>query len=491
MQLRAIRLFQSRHLWVFSILFLIALAGNLPLLSPYHLYADDYPHFSKSPAQWLALLGVWRIAGMMSIAWLVEHGLYGASAIILHALTAWLFYLIAWRAFASIRLALLVAVLFEAFPWSYQSLDWAACACFVFATLFCLLIVERLMADVPARAGTSLAWRWPMALALAGLAFVGLLFNEATFFAVAAAGGVVATRRDWQWRRDQWLLALSPLAGALVWALVYKLFEPAHPFKQIEAINPRALLSPIYYQYANLEVFDVWRLAGLRGFAFSTIGNERLVVAAIALVVLVALIWLTLRRFDRDPPAAPTPVIDPGRFALFAAVMLLASAAIYILGGGYSLDARKRYLIVSLLILAAAAAARWLWLIGAGRMRDEVRPAGWRAAGNAIIVALAVFGCATSLMVNALWQHELARLDALFVALAKDPPSGPITLAWNPYLHDLWPHAARSWGGRIDEDWVLDLTSGYYGLPKVVAVAQGGQPVRWDRAQARWIVGPP
>ncbi|MBI1202055.1 MAG: hypothetical protein GC182_06045 [Rhodopseudomonas sp.] len=480
---RSARFFQSHHFPVFSILLLIALAGHLPLLSTYHLYADDYPHFAKGPAQWLHVWGVWRIAGMLSIGWLVEHHLYGVTAIVLHALTAWLLFLIALRALASLRYALVVAVLFEAFPWSYQSFDWAACACFVFATFFCLLIVESLMTGTPAGAGSSARlWRWPVAVA--GLAFAGLLFNEATFFAVCAAGGVVATRRDWQGRKEQWLLALSPLAGAAVWAVVYKLFEPAHPFKQIAAINPRALLSPIYYQYANLEVFDVWRLAALRDFAFSTIGDERIAVAFAISVVLVPLIWWVSRQGNYA--SLTTPAIDPGRFAVFAVVMLLASAAIYVLGGGYSLDARKRYLIVLLLILASAAVARWLWLRLAGRLSV---PAG-RAIAGAAVVVLAVFGSATSLMMNAVWHHELARLDALFTVLAKDPPLGPITLAWNPYLHDLWPHSARSWGSRIDEDWVLDLASEYRGLPKVVAVAKGGRPVRWDKAQARWIVGP-
>ncbi|OYX79257.1 MAG: hypothetical protein B7Y77_02120, partial [Bradyrhizobium sp. 35-63-5] len=209
---RSARHFQSRHVLVFSILLLIALAGDLPLLSTYHLYADDYPHFAKSPAQWLDVWGVWRIAGMLSIGWLVEHHLYGVAAIALHALTAWLLFLIAWRAFASLLYALPVAVLFEAFPWSYQSFDWAACACFVFATVFCLLIVYGLMTD-GSEGGRATFWRRPVVMA--GLAFVGLLFNEAIFFVVCAAGGVVATRRDWQGRKEQWLTALSPLAGAV------------------------------------------------------------------------------------------------------------------------------------------------------------------------------------------------------------------------------------------------------------------------------------
>jgi hypothetical protein len=91
-------------------------------------------------------------------------------------------------------------------------------------------------------------------------------------------------------------------------------------------------------------------------------------------------------------------------------------------------------------------------------------------------------------MVTAVWQHELSRFDSLFATLGTGAARGPITVEWNPYLHDLWPRAERSWGQRLDADWVYQLTFGYRGIAPVIVVPHGGQLVRWDVGESRWVV---
>src|SRR5262249_27184413 len=90
------------HAPIFFVIFVIVLAGNLTLLSPYHLYADDYPCYTKSVTHWLHDEGIWRIAGVILIRWLLKFHVYGIAAIILHALTGYFFYLVMVRAFENV-----------------------------------------------------------------------------------------------------------------------------------------------------------------------------------------------------------------------------------------------------------------------------------------------------------------------------------------------------------------------------------------------------
>jgi hypothetical protein len=439
--LTLLRFLPIAHAPIFFAIFIIALAGNLPLLSPYHLYADDYPYYAKGIAVWLHDAGIWRIAGIMLIKWLVQHHVYGIAAIILHALTGYLLYLIMVRAFANVFYAFLLAVLFVAFPWGYQSLVWSGCACFAFGTLFSLIVLYGLMSiDLERRHPL------PVAIALAVLSFIGLLFNEAAFFIMCIAGGTIATRREpLRFRRDV-LLGLAPFAGAVVWASLYKLLEPESPYKQVSKVNWRSVLSPIFYQYSNLEVFDVWLISPLRQYAFSVIPTYAPIVTALLVLAVIPLIWAILPRIaalQATRTAASRGVVS-GRFALYSLVLLLSAAAVYALGGGYSLEARKRYLIVVNVILMIGALSHWLW----DRFMRRSEAMRVHTHSDKLLTVMAIvlitLGCTTSLMMMSVWQRELARLDSLLATVVSEHLKGPIAVEWNPYLFNIWPHAERS-----------------------------------------------
>lgn len=460
---------------VFAVLCLIALAGNSSLFAPYHLYGDEYVHYSKSVPEWLATMGLWRIAGMMVPKWLVQLHLYGIFAIAVHAANGYLLYLIMQRASGRASFALLLAVVFVAFPWGYEVLAWSACIGFAVATLCSLFVIYLLVRPGPRR-------RWALAAVVFVLAFVGLLFSEAAFFVFCGAGAAVLVRRDVIFRRD-FILAAAPLAGAATWAVLYRLLESASPQKQIASINPRSVFSGIYYQYSNLEVFDVWRLPELREYAFSTIGSANLTLAILLVCALVPLIWLVLKRADLFT-IEPLPA---GRFALFAVIMLHATTSIYVLGGGYTLDSKKRYLVVLYMILAAGATGRWLWR----RFGRSVPIMATRWSMSTLIILLVVAGSATSLMMMSLWQRELARMDKLLSVIVANNVKGPITVEWNPYLLSIWPRAERSWGVKIDEDWVLSIAFRYgYGTAyiPVTRTAQGDRRLIWDGHQMKWLI---
>ena len=104
---------------VFLILLLVSLSANAPMLAPYQLVADDYPHFAKTVAEWFETWGVWRIAGIELARGLVAMHVYGIAAIMWHALNGYLFYRVALCAFGSRSFAFFLTGVVTAFPWGY------------------------------------------------------------------------------------------------------------------------------------------------------------------------------------------------------------------------------------------------------------------------------------------------------------------------------------------------------------------------------------
>jgi hypothetical protein len=86
------------------------------------------------------------------------------------------------------------------------------------------------------------------------------MFNEAIFFSLCVAGVIVYARYDLirSGKAAATVVSAVPLAGAVAWAAIYEATKPPRPFKSVGAINIRSILSGIYYQYSNLEVFEVW-----------------------------------------------------------------------------------------------------------------------------------------------------------------------------------------------------------------------------------------
>src|ERR1043166_7224990 len=378
--------------------FFISLAANAPLLAPYELYLDDYPQFDQGIVRWFASRGLWRIAGTVLPGWLVANGLYGLMAICLHAVGGYLFYRVVREGLQSLSLALFASVVMVAFPWGYQALIWASA--FSYALASCalwaiVLVLLRFRCDgMPA---------YFLAGVLAVASFTCLLFHEAAFFPLCFAGVIVWARRSRalaHWKSDL-AVSLAPLLGALSWGLAYEAFKPEHPLKEVANVHLPAILSAIFNQVRAVEVFDVWTNASLRDYAISATGARYAICAVIAICAVPFLVRMLLRTEDRvEEPTSSSKSFDitPGMFLICALVLLAGAAGIYVLAGGYSFDARKRYLIIPFFILTAAAVA---CVVRGPQSRTFV------SRGGALVAsALCVVGCATSFLVMSVWSRS-------------------------------------------------------------------------------------
>jgi hypothetical protein len=460
------------------LVFAVSFAANSTLLWPYQFYADDYPQFNMTAAEWVETRGVWRILGIMLPAWLVSVNCYGLAAISLHAISGYLFYLIARRGIGSVPHALFFTVVMLAFPWGYQALLWASALSFALASCLLWAIIYVLLAFHADR-----LWRYLIAAGIVCASFLCLLQNEAAFFPLCFAGVIVwmrpqIFRRDW---KSAVAVSLSSAVGAGLWGVVYEIFKPAHPIKIITHINPATVFSALFYQYSNLEVFDVWIHTPLLKHIISTLGGIDVVLTLLALCAIPFLISAVIR-VGHDGATVPQSnggQIKPSALLIYMLVLSLGAASIYALGGGYSLDSRKRYLIVPLLVMAVAAATR---LIRGPKLTGSLWPKGVAITTSTICI----IGCLTSLFMMSLWKQELTRLNLLSDLIVENRLSAGLQVDWNPNINDIWPNAQRSTG--VDPGIALNQALLARGVKSISLMPESARQISWNSEEHRWAV---
>jgi hypothetical protein len=281
-------------------------------------------------------------------------------------------------------------------------------------------------------------------------------------------------------------VSLAPLIGAGLWVVAYESLKPVLPIKTISYINVPSVFSAIFYQYTNLEVFDVWIHGPLRRHALSTIVASDLVLTLVAVCAIPFLIVGVMRAADPAPGGAQLSKrsgIKMGAFFVCMLALLLGAGAIYALGGGYSLDARKRYVILPLLLMTAAAGTWLIW--GPERAR-----AVWPRGGYIATTAICISGCLTSLLVLSIWKYELTRLNLLADLISEKKVSGNFQVNWNPDLTSIWPHAERSWGPSAS--WALTEALRARGHSGDIAFTpKSTQVISWNGDRQQWTLGTP
>ena len=439
------------------------LAAWLPICRPYLRVADDF-HF----ATWLLTggvplyfheHGVWRILGheIGNSVTLVHPLLPGVLSIATHAAGATFFLLAARRVTGSQGMALLLALLFAVYPWGDTALLWACEYTYLLSTTFFLAVLCGVLRAFP------IAPFWNLVLCIL-CATVSLLSHEALFFALLVSGGFAFLDRAPLPLRQRLPLAAAPAAGCCIWAILYHIFPGRIPLEHVR-LNPRTLLSGIYYQYTNLEVFEPWRSGSTRALMFYGWGVWQWVAAAVLLCALLPALRRAAgvegRRPERDY-----------RLLLFLCVLLVGAVAIYAIGGGFSLDSRKKYPIIPALLLLGGYGA------------EQIFP--WIRVRALALLAVALCGIATTWLQLGLWRYETERLALLVDFLSTQPRPAAVRVQWDSRIQAAWPHANQFWGAPV-EPWVLANALELRALqgppaPKAAPVAA----VRFDPVGFRW-----
>lgn len=465
-------------LFVLLLVFVVSLAANSALLGPYYFHTDDYYQFDKTIEQWFAARGIWRLVGTLFPSWLVAHGIYGITAISAHAIGGYFFFLVAQRALGSVIYALFLTMMMMAFPWGYQALVWASAASYALASCLFWAIVWALLSF-----HTHGRQAYALAAGLVVASFLGLLVHEALFFALCAAGLVVFTRPDaWRHWRSAAVVSIAPLIGALLWGLIYELTKPEVPVFSVGHINLPSALSSLFYQYRSLGVFEVWTNESLRSHTLSTMEPTAVILTLLALCAVPLLVGATLRGSHISNQEAEHEAkhrdVNPIAFLICMIVLCVGAGSIYALAGGYSLDSRKRYIIMPLLIMTAGTV---MWLTGSLQRPRSFAPRG----SSVALSAICVVGCVTSLSLTSLWKNEMKRLDMLADLIMQHRIFGDLRVDLNPNLNTIWPASVAEWG--FDAGRALNETLQGRGYEQVLLTPLSTQRVTWAKDEQRWL----
>jgi len=246
------------------------------------------------------------------------------------------------------------------------------------------------------------------------------------------------------------------------------------PILNVTHFRLRSTLSPLFYQYRSLEVFDVWTNDLLRNYAISTIQSSNFILALLALCAvpfLVGAIKRAARVESVDTLRQQKTQIKPIAFLIWMVLVCEGAAFIYGLAGGYSPDPRRRYIIMPMVIMSAAAA---IWLIwGPQRTRTF-----WPRGSSVAISAICIFGCLTSLLVISLHQMEMKRVYLLADLIVQNTISDSLQPDWNPDFKAI----GLSWNLQD----ALDRALGARGYQRVLLTPQSTKRATWSMEEQRW-----
>ncbi len=454
----------------------------IPLIGRSLPVADDF-RFMRLVADgglpgYLHSLGLWRPLGDYLPIWLfLQNPSYHPVLVLLtHLLAAILLFHVCQFLFGGVRLPLLAALVFAMFPFGYEAQTWIITYNYVIPVPFFLANLLLLARH------EELDWPIPILFVTSSaLAFFTALSNECLFFASILSGlfalieAPTGTGRVRKLLGGKGFLTLAPLTGCVVWLALYYTFLGKDIPKHITQLHPQSILSVYYRQYSLLDVFIPWLSSVTRHFMFA--GWSTITVAAVAMCVILFLSGLGRLSVRAESTFGFREASSYKLLAILA--LLLGGSLIHAVAGGFSLDSRKKYPLIPLLLLLGC----WMWR-SVFKKRQVPAPA-FLAFGAVMCIAAAM----TTWLVVGIWKYETARYNALAEFIAKNDVHGDIRVIWNPDLKRAWPQMCRTLGYGFDEAWVLNLAVEYQGgNPISVAASDKATVIEYAPEASRWVL---
>jgi hypothetical protein len=467
----------NQNIWAYLVLTSGTLLAWLPLLGRSLPVADDFPLMSLIQSGgllgYVRSLGFWRPLGQyLPIYLFLKNPLYHPLLVVCtHLLAVLLLFNVCQSLFGGIRLPLVASLIFATFPFGYEALTWVITYNYLlpvplFLTALLLLVDQH-------------KWRCPsvaLFCVISILALFTVLANESLLFVTALSGGFVwlEQRSDSfpTFDRRRLLLASAPSFGCVMWLILFYAFKGADIPKHVTNIHIPTLLSVYYRQYSLFDVFLPLLSPVTRGFVIHDWSNKTLGAVFICAVVF---LFGIVRVSRANTIFRPTVGM---RMLFWIIALLFGASLIYVLAGGFSLDSRKKYPLVVLLLLFGC------WIVRTVFKRRQMR----RLLFIVTAIATCGMGAITTWLIVGIWKYQTARYNDLADFLVARHISRPIEIRWNPDLYTAWPQMVRSVGYRFDDIWVMDLALEYRGGADLMIPAGQMKTVQYDAAAQTWFL---
>lgn len=450
------------HHWLknsapYLILIAAVVAAWFPILAGNPLVGDEYPFtlilkngLDNHLSHWWPTWGVLRLLGQIINGFNTNHpGLSAYLTLITHTLTVCLFFNVSQLLFKRTGLSLVLALIMGVFPWGYQSLvQIMGYTTMLSATL--LLANVILLLEFSDR-----KQKQPLIFLLSFvLTFIAQAIYENLVFSFMVSGLILWIDDDRIRWRSIWpgakakISGFAPFLGGLTFLILYKLTsnseEITRTLGRSFSANPEALLSVYFYQYTNAYVFQPWLSADTRNLMFFSWGLGQVV--AFILLLGIGLVSLAIFLRSQRETVAVLPQVENG-LLIYIILLLLGASFLYAAAGGYSIDTRKKYALIPLMLLLVG----WIWCqFFESRLHFSRRTL-------AVLMSLVLFGISTTWLVVGVYRYDLMRQDALATFLVENNISGDIQLEMHPDIKLAWPTMPATLGFDLYADWALSI----------------------------------
>lgn len=417
--------------------------------------------------------GLWRLASipLMGIGIAGDPALYNTAVLLLHVFNGLVLARILRRLGASSAWIAACAATFVVFPGYHEAMVWIGASGVVWSGAF-FLVALAVSLEEP----VTVASRQRLAIALVVIVTTGNLLHEQMLLAyLAMPAAVLLWRTPGSYSTAEFLKTtwwrFAPWIGCGLYLVGYLSTLQTTTTKQ-PVFSLRAAVSPLWHQWSNFMAFEVWAEPFWVKSFIRTLANPGGIAAALMLVAGATALAALMRR----APASDGDHAAQNAFRTAIAWMMLiaATAAIYAFAGGYSLDSRKRYVFVALILMALA---QLLSVRG-------IRP------GRTFGVGLAAFSIAAGCTAAALTEARKAMIDAIGQFETQH-----VAEAWSPPIHiEGWEDSPTSLYRHL---WT-DLRDRLYQLPGRDASSclvtkhrtAARTRVSYDWVDRRWTVRP-
>ncbi len=469
---------------VYAILFCFAMAAYLPTAWHYRLFADDLVLFKFVHGNYMGFFhaqGVWRILGLQVSA-ILKHlspTFDTVITIFVHALNCLMLYRTLRLLQVSGKTALALALVCASFPGYHEAIAWSDI--YVWSTCCFMLLLSLLL---KCNAAGALAGGVFFVCVLVSL--IGNIICEQLAFAYAALP-ILLLGFNWDGSRAAFFNAIRRIApsfgavlGAIIYVLLFQLTSTSDSIKKPH-FNFGSVLSTYYYQHVNIYAYEVWLYGPLRKLLYPQLGAAILLVSASFAVAGLAaagclFLWGT-------PPApakqmSPTPnkwICSTGLLALLSGVSF-----VYAVGGGYSLDSRKRYSVVIMLVFC----------FGSMLPLFRTLQRGWiQACLIGGLLLLAVFDVPTTWLLTAARNWQIERNTILVTQVERgEIPDHTFVEAYSQPGVD-WTRLRTMWAGFDDPG--SFFINGY---DSTILMAQNRESAShlavWREDKQLWVIQP-
>ncbi|WP_315789075.1 hypothetical protein [Fischerella sp. JS2] len=427
--------------------------GGGPLIGDEHVFTlifkdGVFAYFSS----WFSSWGTMRLLGQAINGFNTTHPTFCYFLLVFtHIFTVCLFFRVSQILLKRTSLSLVLALIMGLFPWGYQSVvQIMGYTTMLSTTLFLgnLLLILNFAKNAKSQ---------PYIFIISYLlTFITQLIYENLVFAFMLSG-VVIWLEQYQ-NRFRWksivqniqtrVSGLAPFLGGLTFLILSKLTVNLSNVNKTLGrsltINPEAVFSTYYYQYTNIYIFQPWLNSDTRNLIFFAWNWINIIAFILLLSIFIVSLFIYFKQksqFLEDHKNLSSQLF------VYLLSLMLGGSFIFVVAGGYTLDTRKKYALIPLMLLAFG----WIWCnLFEHRFKISRK-------FIVILMTLGLFGVSTTWVVVGTYRYEVMRQDALAAFLATNNIVGDIQLKHNPDIEAAWPTMASTVGFSIFDDWAINI----------------------------------